>query len=228
MKKLIVLLLALSLLVGCSQNSRTKEVSLNAYLLQNTETAAEELRSYISNESIISFYTPSDETHKNIRDIEANLQGEPNSAVILTFAPGAIDQILDLSGEETVLTEQEEAFLSTRFLRAVPSMINGQTGAEMLAASSIMATEKSSMSHSQLEKDTAIIFLYEDNYGVSAVFIPSEDGTVLISVSCLRFPEGADIKEPEQLITMMEEVMGVKLFDAVHIEYQEMKALLEE
>lgn len=224
-KKFGLLLLCL-LLAGCSQKPETKELSLNAYLLQHTALGAGELRAYMQNESLLSMFSPSAETHEVIQDLEANLQGEPETAMILKFAPEAINNIVKVSGSEMNLTEQEEAYLSRRFIRAIPPMINGRSGTEMMIATSVIESTKSSLSHSELAEDTAVILLYGDGYGIYAAFSPSEDGTVLISASCIKFLEDVGIDEMEQLYGIMEELLDVKIFDVSYIEKQEMEALM--
>ncbi|GEM_PF-4087496 len=228
MKKLMCLLLVSLLLAGCTQESETKEISVNAYLVQNANYAAEELYSYMQNGSLISMFTSSAEIHGIVQELESHLQGEPDSAVIFQLDPEAIDNILKISDSDAELTEQEDNFLNKRFIRAIPSMINGRSGAELLAATSALTVDKSALSHSELAENTAVILLYKDGYGISAVFLPSEDGTVLISASCLKFPDGEGIEKTEQLIAMMEETMGIKIFNADYIEKTDLETLLGE
>lgn len=195
-KKLITVLAsltALSLLAtACSGGGAGNKTSL----LQKGLELAGQLDLLAESEDYRKSVTTAQEVTGVVEEIGSYDYDSPRAVYQIQGADTAYLGILALSGAN--LSQEIQDILRPRFTSAVASMINGQQGVTILAATALL-TVSDSFLYSGLDKSLIYLYLYEGKYSIMVSFSPDDEGIVNANASIVADKDLSDLQNTDDV-----------------------------
>ena len=180
MKKLIALVLALVIMVlslsACSNNeSNSKTKSLYAQGLEIVQLMSEMTRT----EEYVDIHTGDSEIKTIISDISTGDYSSPKAVYAISISDDNLAAMAELDSLENA-SEELKTFLMNRVLGSLMTQINGMSGVEKLAASSVCTVGKSFVNENATD-NVIYLYTYENALPVAVTFTVGEDQAVSAS-----------------------------------------------
>ena len=180
MKKLIALVLALVIMVlslsACSNNeSNSKTKSLYAQGLEIVQLMSEMTRT----EEYVDIHTGDSEIKTIISDISTGDYSSPKAVYAISISDENLAAMAELDSLENA-SEELKTFLMNRVLGSLMTQINGMSGVEKLAASSVCTVGKSFVNENATD-NVIYLYTYENALPVAVTFTVGEDQAVSAS-----------------------------------------------
>lgn len=180
MKKLIALVLALVIMVlslsACSNNeSNSKTKSLYAQGLEIVQLMSEMTRT----EEYVDIHTGDSEIKTIISDISTGDYSSPKAVYAISISDENLAAMAELDSLENA-SEELKTFLMNRVLGSLMTQINGMSGVEKLAASSVCTVGKTFVNENATD-NVIYLYTYENALPVAVTFTVGEDQAVSAS-----------------------------------------------
>lgn len=180
MKKLIALVLALVIMVlslsACSNNeSNSKTKSLYAQGLEIVQLMSEMTRT----EEYVDIHTGDSKIKTIISDISTGDYSSPKAVYAISISDENLAAMAELDSLENA-SEELKTFLMNRVLGSLMTQINGMSGVEKLAASSVCTVGKSFVNENATV-NVIYLYTYENALPVAVTFTVGEDQAVSAS-----------------------------------------------
>lgn len=123
----------------------------------------------------------------------------PTAVCRVQFSESALGQLLEFTGlmdDLDGLSQPLREAVRARSVSALPTMLNGMGGADVLAAASVCTAGKTFRSDEVPGNGLIYLYLYEDAVPAAVTFLPGEDGTASASGMLILYdgfrPESLD------------------------------------
>lgn len=129
-----------------------------------------EMQALALDTNYVRYVSNSEEINQLIAAIGNNDYGKPQRCFVVTRLEVALPMLYEMS-------EQTEKMISDRLVRAILSLLNGQTSATYLAASSLLFVDDVFLCPGVTE-NTLLLYQYEGHYHAMVLFLPAQDDIV--------------------------------------------------
>lgn len=225
MKRALALLLALALaiLAGCSDGSRTESssaVGSENYavdgepgqgapakaLWEHGQELVSLMGEMAANEAYIDLYTGSDEIGELLSEAGKGDFSAPTAVYRIQVPESVLGQygLMEpdsLDGLSDGLRESVKA----KSVSSLPVLLNSMGGANILAASSVCTASKTFRSGEVPGNGLIYLYLYEDAVPAAVVFLPGEDGTASASGTLILY-DGFQPESPDDISRLLGEL----------------------
>ena len=200
MKRLFSLCLAaVVLLTACGAK---KETSLYAHGLELISLMGEMVQSDAYSEMFFSAPQVKESVEKTARAAAAGAYEKPASVYQITVGEEGLMETIISAAEADVnfdgMSAELKAYVQSRILSSLASILNAGAGTEALAASSVYMCSKSFVC-GEASENTAYLYFYEEAIPVLVTFLAGEDHAVYASGSYIL---NEDITDAESLSSL--------------------------
>lgn len=204
-KKLIGFLLCMILFAGCGQASNQQEETLDQYLIRRSVPLADLICGYAENEKYRSLYPELGDVWDQTDRMVQSLQRNPHTVVFITLSEEELRSVLQEQTNGIELDVRQETYLTGKITSALPHLLSAQAGTNGMLLGSVLTVSESYQAHPELQP-MLVFLLYEYDWSVCLSFVPSMEGTALVSAHPLQLEEGW--QEYVKNGSMMEELEG--------------------
>ena len=172
---IFALVMALSFSACSNSKDKNESKSLYAHGLDVVQLMSEMTRS----EEYIGLHTGSTNIHSIIQSISTYDYVSPKAVYSISIPNETLSAMAELNHMMDA-SDELKAFLKQRVLGSMMTQINGMSGVENLAASSICTAEKTFV-HENIDANIIYIYTYDNAIPVAITFTLGEDHTVSAS-----------------------------------------------
>lgn len=209
-------LLFLSLCLGCTNRQKNTigiigsadgptaiYVSSNPTSLETHGLQLTQRMHLLANDSVYITYAVNAEKVKSlVKEIGEQALDKPRKVFLIRH--------LQLKYAQELLSQSSttKPILINRLLRSIPSQLNAQQGAELLAATSLLFTEDAFL-YDGLKEYTFYLYLYEDRYQSLVLYRPGKSQIVLANASLIAHPSLEEAKTTDDVKRFFAEVLDM-------------------
>ena len=188
MKKLIVFALALVVMVlslsACIDNESNAETkSLYAQGLEIVQIMSEMTQT----EEYVAIHTGDSEIKTIIQDISTDDYSSPKAVYAISISDGNLSAMAELNSLGNV-SEELKTFLMNRAIGSLMTQINGMSGVEKLAASSVCTVGKTFVNENATD-NVIYLYIYENALPIAVTFTIGDNQTVSASGVFVMYDE---------------------------------------
>ena len=181
---IIVALIMVLSLSACSNNESNAETkSLYAQGLEVVHLMSEMTQT----EEYVDIYTGDSEIKTIIQNISTGDYSSPKAVYAISISDDNLAAMAELDGLENA-SEELKTFLMNRVLGSLMTQINGMSGVEKLAASSVCIVGKTFVNENATD-NVIYLYTYENALPVAVTFTVGEDQTVSASGVFVMYDE---------------------------------------
>lgn len=204
MKKLIVILLAGTILLTASACSNAETPSLSEKGLELTM----QMDRLAENETYRNLFSNVSETLETMKAIGGQDYSKPRKTFEITGLDSAMMQLL-ARGKPLELSAEIETVLKTRFGSSAASQLNTKNGSSTFAALSALSAGDSFLA-GEVKEQKSYLYLYEGTYSSMVTFVPYQDGVVNASASFVMREELSALQTADDVRAFFADTMQLE------------------
>lgn len=210
---ILTVLFAIILLSACKK----AETDAGQVFYDNGIEIVEKMAEMVNNEEYISYYTYSSQLKELVNKIAEGNYDLPKNVYKITLLPGFFQEMAD-SYDMNIdgISESLQEDLEKKMISSIGSFVNGISGTEAVAVSSIVSAGGCFVCDGVTEH-LIYIYIFEGGYPVFVSFNPGKDGAVSASGSFILNDKFKDMNE-DIIKELMENMLMITQYEVEKVQ----------